>query len=162
MRKALLAVITLAIALGLNAPAALAQHGDHGEHGEHGNPHQAENGHSHGNPHQAENGHPHGNPHQAENGHSHGNPHAKAEPGWERRGGYEYRAYGPGNVPPGWSHGKKTGWGNCGMPPGQAKKYGCRTYIYQGRSYYYYQNEARQIMVRRPAVEVHGGVEIVP
>jgi hypothetical protein len=27
--------------------------------------------------------------------------------------------------PPGWSKGKKTGWGNCDVPPGQAKKYGC-------------------------------------
>src|SRR5205085_11071792 len=24
--------------------------------------------------------------------------------------------------PPGWSKGKKTGWGNCDVPPGQAKK----------------------------------------
>ncbi len=27
--------------------------------------------------------------------------------------------------PPGWSKGKKTGWGNCDVPPGQVKKYGC-------------------------------------
>ena len=27
--------------------------------------------------------------------------------------------------PPGWSHGKKTGWGDCDVPPGQAKKTGC-------------------------------------
>lgn len=27
-----------------------------------------------------------------------------------------------GHVPPGWSHGRKTGWGGAGMPPGQAKK----------------------------------------
>ena len=27
--------------------------------------------------------------------------------------------------PDGWSVGKKTGWGNCDVPPGQAKKYGC-------------------------------------
>ena len=25
--------------------------------------------------------------------------------------------------PPGWDEGRKTGWGNLGMPPGQAKKY---------------------------------------
>ena len=25
----------------------------------------------------------------------------------------------------GWSHGRKTGWGNCDLPPGQAKKSGC-------------------------------------
>jgi len=27
--------------------------------------------------------------------------------------------------PPGWDKGKKTGWGNCDVPPGQAKKSGC-------------------------------------
>ena len=28
--------------------------------------------------------------------------------------------------PSGWNRGRKTGWGNCDVPPGQAKKYGCR------------------------------------
>jgi len=27
--------------------------------------------------------------------------------------------------PYGWSRGRKTGWGHCNLPPGQAKKYGC-------------------------------------
>lgn len=27
--------------------------------------------------------------------------------------------------PAGWSKGKKKGWGNCNLPPGQAKKQGC-------------------------------------
>jgi hypothetical protein len=27
-------------------------------------------------------------------------------------------------TPPGWAHGRKTGWGGRGMPPGQMKKYG--------------------------------------
>lgn len=27
--------------------------------------------------------------------------------------------------PPGWSHGRKAGWGNCDLPPGLAKKRGC-------------------------------------
>ncbi len=27
--------------------------------------------------------------------------------------------------PPGWSHGRKTGWGRCDAPPGLAKKEGC-------------------------------------
>ena len=27
--------------------------------------------------------------------------------------------------PPGWDHGKKTGWGDCDVPPGQVKKLGC-------------------------------------
>lgn len=29
------------------------------------------------------------------------------------------------NRPPGWNRGRKVGWGNCDLPPGQAKKYGC-------------------------------------
>ncbi len=35
------------------------------------------------------------------------------------------RDRGPGGRPPGWDRGKKTGWGDCDLPPGQAKKYGC-------------------------------------
>lgn len=29
--------------------------------------------------------------------------------------------------PAGWDKGKKTGWGNCDVPPGQAKKQGCHS-----------------------------------
>ena len=29
--------------------------------------------------------------------------------------------------PPGWDRGRKVGWGNCDVPPGLAKKGGCRT-----------------------------------
>ncbi len=96
--------------------------------------------------------------------HEHGNKYFDDDDddqGWERRDGYEYRSYGDRDGrPPGWSHGKKTGWGDCGLPPGQAKKYGCRTYVYQGRSHYYYQDERGRIIVRRPIIEVHGGVDI--
>jgi len=77
-----------------------------------------------------------------------------------RRAKYEYRTYSGDSRPPGWSQGKKTSWGSCGMPPGQAKKYGCRTYIYQGRPYYYYQDNQGQIFVRRPTIEVHGSIEV--
>ncbi len=28
--------------------------------------------------------------------------------------------------PPGWDKGRKTGWGDCDVPPGQAKKAGCQ------------------------------------
>ena len=28
--------------------------------------------------------------------------------------------------PYGWDRGRKVGWGNCDLPPGLAKKYGCR------------------------------------
>lgn len=105
----------------------------------------------------ADNDHGHGN------GHGNGNKHHDDDQGWERKQNYEYRTYyGPGHYPPGWNHGKKTGWDNCGMPPGQAKKYGCRTYTYEGRPYYYYQNEGGQIIVRRPIISIQGGVTIAP
>ena len=93
----------------------------------------------------------------------HGNKHSDddSDQGWQRREGYEYRTYGDRDArPPGWSRGKKTGWGNCGLPPGQAKKYGCYTYIYQGRPHYYYQDEQGQIIVRRPIIEINSSVDI--
>ena len=81
--------------------------------------------------------------------------------GWERRDGYEYRVYADHDQrPPGWGHGKKTGWGNCGLPPGQAKKYGCRAYVYEGRPHYYYQDEVGRIIVRRPIIQVSGSVVV--
>lgn len=97
------------------------------------------------------------------NGHQHGNKHDDGDDqGWERSDGYEYRSYRQSDQrPPGWSRGKKTGWGNCGLPPGQAKKYGCRTYVYEGRPHYYYEDERGQIIVRRPIVQVHGSIDIV-
>ena len=96
-------------------------------------------------------------------GNKHGNKHFDDDDdqGWQRGDGYEYRTYGDRDErPPGWNRGKKTGWGNCGLPPGQAKKYGCRTYVYQGRPHYYYQDEWGRIIVRRPIIEIHGGVVI--
>ena len=99
-------------------------------------------------------------------GNGKGNPHAansnySSEQGWEERDGYQYRSYSnPNERPPGWNHGKKTGWGSCGMPPGQAKKYGCRTYDYQGRPHYYYQDNRGVIIVRRPTIVVQGAVVI--
>jgi len=39
------------------------------------------------------------------------------------------RLFPASNRPPGWSHGHKTGWGNCDVPPGQAKKYGCHSFV---------------------------------
>jgi hypothetical protein len=98
----------------------------------------------------------------------HGNPHANQvveerghhghddDDRWEHRGNYEYRVYEVRESrPPGWSRGNKTGWGNCGLPPGQAKKYGCRTYVYQERRYYYYEDERGRVIVRRPSVQIH-------
>src|SRR5262249_47965291 len=89
----------------------------------------------------------------------HGNKHADDQ-GWDRRDGYEYRVYERGERPPGWGHGKKTGWGNCGMPPGQAKKHGCQAYEYEGRQYYYHQDDAGRIVVRRPIIEIQGSINV--
>src|SRR5229473_959034 len=92
--------------------------------------------------------------------HKHGNKHDDDNRGWERRDGYEYRVYNSDGRPPGWSRGKKTGWKNCGLPPGQAKKYGCQTYIYEGRPHYYYQDELGRIVIRRPIIEVQGAIVV--
>jgi len=102
----------------------------------------------------------------ADQGKGKGNPHASKnvdndDDRWERRDGYEYRMYDDSDGrPPGWSKGKKTGWGDCGLPPGQAKKYGCRTYTYEGRPHYYYEDEQGRIIVRRPTVHVHGDADV--
>ena len=99
-----------------------------------------------------------GNAHEFDD--EHGRRGDRDDDRWERREGYEYRTYGENEGrPAGWSRGKKTGWGNCGLPPGQAKKYGaCRAYTYQGRSHYYYQDERGRIIVRRPSIHVGADV----
>ena len=100
-----------------------------------------------------------------------GNPHAQAmrdhdrsddrdHDRWDRRDGYEYHSFRGDERPPGWSRGKKTGWGNCNLPPGQAKKYGCNRYHYQGRDYFWYKNDDGLIIVRRPVISAHAGIEI--
>lgn len=130
MGRRLFATLALVAALGFSTPL-LADHGDKGQKHQHGNKHSDDR---------------------------QGNDN---DQGWERRGDYEYRTYGDREGhPPGWSRGKKTGWGNCGLPPGQAKKYGCRTYMYQGRPHYYYQDESGRIIVRRPSIDIHGSVDI--
>ncbi len=50
--------------------------------------------------------------------------------GFDRRRG---SILGQSNRPPGWSHGRKTGWGNCDVPPGQAKKEGCHNGVFTRR-----------------------------
>ena len=88
----------------------------------------------------------------------HGDKHE--DQAWDRKDGYEYRVFDGDERPPGWSHGKKTGWGDCGMPPGQAKKHGCRSYVYEGRPYYYHQDEQGRIIVRRPIIDAHGSITV--
>ena len=80
---------------------------------------------------------------------------------WEHRGHYEYRSYDRDGRPPGWMRGRKVSWNYCGLPPGQARKYGCWSYLYQGRRYYYYHDDDDRIVIRRPTVIIHAGVDIV-
>ncbi|HLH08460.1 MAG TPA: hypothetical protein VKW78_14565 [Terriglobales bacterium] len=99
--------------------------------------------------------------HDHGHGHGKGNPHERQDDnGWERHGNYESHVFEGDSRPPGWSKGRKTGWGNCGLPPGQAKKYGCQTYTYQGQPYYYYHDDQGRIVVRRPAIHIEGSVDI--
>ena len=44
------------------------------------------------------------------------------------------RYYGPYRH--GWDRGRKVGWGNCDLPPGLAKKYGCPGSWYRTNRYY--------------------------
>ena len=85
--------------------------------------------------------------------------HDDKDHGWERRDGVELRVYGlRDSRPPGWSRGKKAGWRDCGLPPGQAKKYGCYTYIHAGHRYFYYHDDDARIVVRRVAINVNVSV----
>ena len=93
--------------------------------------------------------------------HHHGKRFDHDDDRWERRDRYEYRSYDRDDRPRGWQRGRKTGWGNCGVPPGQAKKYGCRTYVYEGRRHYYYQDDDGRVVVRRPTIVLHGSVDVV-
>ena len=66
------------------------------------------------------NGHGKGNKHndQSANNNEDSNRNNRDDDRWERRGDYEYRTYGEKDgVPPGWSKGKKTGWGNADFLP---------------------------------------------
>lgn len=49
--------------------------------------------------------------------------------------------------PPGWDHGRKVGWGNCDLPPGLAKKYGCG-YGFLGRDRRVYRRSG--VVIRLP------------
>ena len=80
---------------------------------------------------------------------------------WERHDKYEMRVFGrEEGSPRGWSRGRKTGWRDCGLPPGQAKKYGCYTYVYGGRRYYYYRDDRARLIVRRPLIHISGDVVV--
>jgi hypothetical protein len=139
MSRRWLAVLALMAALGVAAPSLLADHGwdkDKGPHGKHFRDDDRGRG-------------------------DHGRRHDRDDDRWERRGRYEYRTYDRDGRPPGWARGRRVGWGYCGLPPGQAKKYGCYSYMYGGRRYYYYHDDGGRLILRRPTIIVHAGVDIV-
>jgi Ni/Co efflux regulator RcnB len=86
--------------------------------------------------------------------------HDRDDDRWESRDGWEYHRFEGDHRPPGWSQGKKVGWKDCGLPPGQAKKYGCYKYRYHDRDYYWYRNDVGHIVIRRPIISVRAGVDI--
>jgi len=49
------------------------------------------------------------------------------------RGDRDRWTFGNDQRPPGWDKGRKTGWGDCDVPPGQAKKMGCNSSIFTHR-----------------------------
>ena len=72
---------------------------------------------------------------------------------WQTRGSYEYHVY--SLLPLDWPEAHTTAPADCAMTPAQAEKYRCKTMIYQGRPYYYYENEKGQVYVRRPITWVY-------
>jgi hypothetical protein len=54
--------------------------------------------------------------------------------------------------PPGWDKGKKTGWGDCDVPPGQAKKVGCHPDHDRGVTRTHHHERERHERDRRPVM----------
>jgi hypothetical protein len=54
------------------------------------------------------------------------------------RGDRDRWTFGSNDRPRGWDMGKKTGWGDCDVPPGQAKKVGCspNSRVFRGSSHH--------------------------
>ncbi len=143
MSKSWLAVLALLLALGVAVPGAMADHGWDKDKGEHHGKHFRDDDHG------------------RRGDRDDHRRHDRDDDRWERRGRYEYHSYDRDGRPPGWVRGRRVGWGYCGLPPGQAKKYGCWSYVHEGRRYYYYRDDDDRIIVRRPTIIVHAGVDIV-
>jgi hypothetical protein len=161
MSRRWLAVLALMAALGVAAPALMADHGWDKDKGEGHGKHFRED--DHGRRGDRDDHARRGD----RNDHARGGDRDDRRRGdrddarWERRGRYEYHTYDRDGRPPGWARGRRVGWGYCGLPPGQAKKYGCYSYMHEGRRYYYYHDDVGRIIVRRPTVVVHAGIDIV-
>ena len=65
------------------------------------------------------------------------------------RGGY-YDGY-----PRGWDRGRKVGWGDCDLPPGLARKYGCYDRSYYPAYYRHYPDRYPRRGRVRGSVTVH-------
>jgi len=61
--------------------------------------------------------------------------------------------------PPGWDRGKKKGWGDCDVPPGQAKKQGCDSFHHDSR-HTVHTTTSHPAIVRRPRAEAHAHVGV--
>jgi len=61
--------------------------------------------------------------------------------------------------PPGWDRGKKKGWGDCDVPPGQAKKQGCDSFHHDSR-HTAHTTTPHPAIVRRPRAEAHAHVGV--
>jgi hypothetical protein len=62
-----------------------------------------------------------------ENGHDAGHSQDHHSQSWKNRHRHSRAHYRDSREPSGWDRGHKTGWRNCAdLPPGQAKKEGCR------------------------------------
>ena len=59
------------------------------------------------------------------------------------RGSGSATAQGPSDRPSGWDQGKKTGWGDCDVPPGLAKKRGCDSHGFSIRERRVHSAQAR-------------------
>jgi len=56
-------------------------------------------------------------------------------------------------------HGRKTGWGDCDGPPGQAKKSGCHSHEHHP-SGQHIRNVSKPAPAKRPTAEVHGQAHV--
>ena len=67
---------------------------------------------------------------------------------WQTKGNYQYRTY--PLRPTDWPQGVDTAWANCGNPPGQKAKDGCKSLSYEGHYIYYYTGKDGTVYARRP------------
>jgi hypothetical protein len=72
---------------------------------------------------------------------------------WQTRGAYEYHVY--ALKPLDWPNAHPSVPENCALTPAQADRYRCETMIYEGRPYYYYEDERGEVHVRRPITWVY-------